>query len=183
LYDLHIHYNLDGEPTLIIGNASDIQGEVTLILITVVATCKYFGTIPFKNRAPVGIAGPDVFIQALLEETCWYESKEGAVIVCWTPKIFSVFFGSKMIHGSLMDDAVLADFLPLGEGYVAYTSQMRAALTPINKANKDAAVVIKVLEMENGGKTTSTQSMMMRNMPSEGMDPLSRLISHSLRII
>ena len=82
-----------------------------------------------------------------------------------------------------MDDAVLADFLPLGEGYVAYTSQMRAALTPINKANKDAAVVIKVLEMENGGKTTSTQSMMMRNMPSEGMDPLSRLISHSLRII
>jgi len=60
LYNLHIHYNLDGEPTLNIGNASGIQGEFTLISITVEGSCKYFGTILFKNRSPKDLlAGPE----------------------------------------------------------------------------------------------------------------------------
>jgi len=78
LYNAHIHYNLDREPTLIIGNASDIQGEFTLIPMG----CRYFGTILIKSRAPIGIAGPDVLIKALLEETHWHESEEGDTIAC-----------------------------------------------------------------------------------------------------
>ena len=50
LHNPHIHYNLDGEPTLTIGNASDNQGEFTLISITVAAGCKYFGTISIMSR-------------------------------------------------------------------------------------------------------------------------------------
>jgi len=69
LHNPHIHYNLDGEPTLIIGNASDNQGEFTLISITVAAGCKYFGTISITSRAPAGIAGPDALVKAFLEGT------------------------------------------------------------------------------------------------------------------
>jgi len=54
----------------------------TLISITVAASCKYFGTISYKNHAPVGIAGPDALIKALLEQTHWHDYGEGAVTVC-----------------------------------------------------------------------------------------------------
>ena len=52
-----------------------------------------------------------------------------------------------------MDDAVLSDFLSLGDGYAAYASQVSAALAPVNKANEDALIITKVLEMVNGGTT------------------------------
>jgi len=97
LHNPHIHYNLDGEPTLIIGNASDNQGEFTLISISVASGCKYFGTISITSRAPVGIAGPNALLKTLLEGTRWHEAEEGNTIACWTPKIFSVFFGTKMV--------------------------------------------------------------------------------------
>ena len=150
LHNPHIHYNLDGEPTLIIGNASDNQGEFTLISITVASGCKYFGTISITSRAPVGIAGPNALLKTLLEGTRWHEAEEGNTIACWTPKIFSVFFGTKMVRGSLMDDAVLSDFSTLGDGYAAYASQVRSALAPVNKANEDASIITKVLELQNG---------------------------------
>ena len=52
-----------------------------------------------------------------------------------------------------MDDAVLSDFSSIGEGYAAYASQVHAALAPVNKANEDALIITKVLEMANGGTT------------------------------
>ena len=57
-----------------------------------------------------------------------------------------------------MDDAVLSDFSSLGDGYAAYASQVRAALAPVNKANEDATIITKVLEMENGGTRTYLQA-------------------------
>ena len=56
-----------------------------------------------------------------------------------------------MIRGSLINDAVPANFSTLGDGYAAYASQVRAALAPVNKANEDASIITKVLEMDNGG--------------------------------
>ena len=52
-----------------------------------------------------------------------------------------------------MDDAVLANLLSLGDGCAAYASQVRAALAPINKANEDATIILKVLKMGHGGTT------------------------------
>ena len=49
-----------------------------------------------------------------------------------------------------MDDAVLSDFSTLGDGYAAYASQVRSALAPVNKANEDASIITKVLELQNG---------------------------------
>ena len=40
-----------------------------------------------------------------------------------------------------------------GDGYTAYASQVRSALAPVNKANEDASIITKVLELENGGTT------------------------------
>ena len=55
-----------------------------------------------------------------------------------------------------MDNTVLSGFLSLGERYAAYAGQVRAALSPVNKANEDALVITKVLEMEHGGKRWKT---------------------------
>ena len=49
-----------------------------------------------------------------------------------------------------MDDAVLSDFSTLGDGYAAYAGQVRSALAPVNKANEDASIITKVLELQNG---------------------------------
>ena len=105
------------------------------MLFIVAASCKYFRTVLIKNHASVGLAGPYALIKALLGETHWHESEEGDTIACWMPKIFSLFFGTKMIYGSLIDDSVLSDFSSLREGYDVYAGQVCAAVTPINKAN------------------------------------------------
>ena len=119
LWNPQIHKNLMGEPVKIIGNASNAQGEFSLIELSLDAF-KYF-TLPMpKNRAPTELVSGTPLTTQLCEDTKWKDTDNGTLVVALVPKLMPIFFDMEVPQGSIHDDQVAEELSSLGEAYAFY---------------------------------------------------------------
>ena len=136
LFNPHIHYDIDGNPSKIIGNASNEKGEFTLLEIDIKSSLTYFTAVKINDRAPAGTEGPSPLPQVLCEGTKWATNDTESVIICSLCKLFPVFFGQEIVHGSLTDDETREKFAEGGTGFEAYGDLANAAFTSAVDNNK-----------------------------------------------
>ena len=141
LFNPHIHYDIDGNPSKIIGNASNEKGEFTLLEIDIKSSLTYFTAVKINDRAPAGTEGPSPLPQVLCEGTKWATNDTESVIICSLCKLFPVFFGQEIVHGSLTDDETREKFGEAGPGFEAYGDLANAAFTSAVDNNKILAKI------------------------------------------
>ena len=148
LWNPQIHKNLMGEPVKIIGNASNAQGEFSLVELSLDAF-KYF-TLPMpKTRAPTELVSGTPLTTQLCEDTKWKDHDDGTITVALIPKLLPVFFGMNVPQGSLHDGQVAEELSTLGEAYAFYANAVAAYQS--GTTSDDAEMIVQRLkDIEDG---------------------------------
>lgn len=147
----HLHYvwnpqivnNLTGQPTKIIGNASNKKGEFSLIELNLGAL-KYFVLPMLKTQAPDGMHSGTTLTKVIYKDTKWKDNDEGTMVVSIIPKILPIFFGMDVPYGSLHEEDVAVLFSNLGTAYEAYVNAVLAHQT--GNTSEHADTVVQVLK-------------------------------------
>ena len=147
----HLHYvwnpqivnNLTGQPTKIIGNASNKKGEFSLIELNLGAL-KYFVLPMLKTQAPDGMHSGTTLTKVIYKDTKWQDNDEGTMVVSIIPKILPIFFGMDVPYGSLHEEDVAVLFSNLGTAYEAYVNAVLAHQT--GNTSEHADTVVQVLK-------------------------------------
>ena len=69
LFYPQVHYNVDGEPVSIVGNASNSGEQLMLVEIDLTKSLQYFVCIFASDREPSGLAGPNKLLKTMLSGT------------------------------------------------------------------------------------------------------------------
>ena len=146
-----IYYDVDGEPSKIVGNASDSNEQLMLVEIDIHASCRYFACIWAADRAPDGIAGPNKLQKTLFANTAWADRDNLSMVACVTTKIVPIFFGYQLQDGPVTCQAVANSFAEAGAGYDAWISNASAYATT---DTIDTAVVLRNLKAIDQGEET-----------------------------
>jgi uncharacterized membrane protein YgcG len=137
-----IWHNIDGDPTKIIGNASNPIGEYCAISIEVKDALRYFPTLAIASNIPNEFKGPHPVAKKDLEDSSLADAEDGTVVAAPIPKVLPIFAGQPLVTGSVLDNAVLEKILEaLGEAGLAWASQMSQIYRNSDDARKDAAIV------------------------------------------
>jgi hypothetical protein len=164
LFDLMIHHDLTGNPTTIIGNSSNKQGEFSLVKINIASFClfPYLGSkgtfdtlLPHGNKLTV----------KLLDDLTDLKSFEEPIVATLVPNFFVVYYGQKVPNGDIPIDELKAKMIKLGTGHNLWarviderlsTNKIDEFLTVADKAKKDPLLIHKHF-LPSWDSLTSTQ--------------------------
>ena len=77
LFSPRISVNFDGNPQIIVGNASSEKGKFSLIAIDILSSCLYFVSIFYKEQVAVGLEPPNVLEADDIADTHWAHQPAG----------------------------------------------------------------------------------------------------------
>ena len=91
--------DFDGVPDMIVGNASDEQGEFSLRVVPV-GDIKFFVTIEAEDNCEISNRAPEKLSAELLKGTAWDGSKN-LYVVFW-PTIIPLYHGNEVPYDSVI---------------------------------------------------------------------------------
>jgi hypothetical protein len=110
-----IHHDLAGNPTTIIGNSSNKQGEFSLVKIYIAFFCLFPYLGPertFNTLLPHG----EELTEELLDETTDLKSFQEPIVATLVPIFFIIYCGQNDMHGNNTTDELKAKMIKLGTG-------------------------------------------------------------------
>lgn len=114
IFNPQVHSDLAGTPIAIVGNASNIKGEVSLAKVNIEAI-RYFAHVKARGGFYVDqILGANLPAN-MLANTDWTNMADYAASLM--PNFFPLYFGQEPVYGELRDDEVMVRFCQLGTGY------------------------------------------------------------------
>ena len=155
LFNPQIRHNLDGNPTSIVGNASDAQGNLTIITLDVEEMLTYFLVVSKSARADEYFKGATDLPTNLIAGTRWANTTDAdgnaqVYAACAVPKVFVLFHGTKPVYGNILNGDTKLALADLGDGYESFANMIE-----LYEASKnDCAVVYTRIEGEANGVTT-----------------------------
>jgi hypothetical protein len=164
LFNLMIHHDLTGNPTTIIGNSSNKQGEFSLVKVNIA----YFRLFPYlgpKRTFDTLLPHGDELTEELLNDTTDLKSFKEPIVATLIPNFFVIYYGQKVLHGNITSDKLKAKMIKQGTGYdlwvrVVYetlsTNKLNKFLTVADKAKKDPLLIHKHF-LQSWDPLTSTQ--------------------------
>jgi hypothetical protein len=117
LFDPMIHHDLTENPTTIIGNFFNKQGEFSLVKVDIASFCLFSYVGPkrtFNTLLPHG----DELTEELLNNTTDLKSFDEPIIATLVSDIFAIYYGQKVLHGNITTDELKAKMTKLGTGYI-----------------------------------------------------------------
>jgi hypothetical protein len=142
LFDLMIHHDLTGNPTTIIGNSSNKQGEFILVKVDIASfrLFPYLGPeCTFNTLLPNG----DKLTQKLLNDTTDLKSFKEPIVTTLIPNLFVIYYGQKVLQGDITTDELKVKMIKLGTGYDLWTRVIDKTLSS-DKLNKFLMAADKV---------------------------------------
>ena len=149
LFYPQVHYNDDGEPVSIVGNASNSGEQMMLVEIDLTKSLQYFVCIFGSDREPAGLAGPNKLPKAMLADTAWNDREEDTMVACLASKVVPIPFGTDPPYGPIMDEKVATAFEKMGTGYERYLDMIR---TYKESSLADIKKIVTVVKAEDGGE-------------------------------
>jgi len=126
IYNPQVHTKLDGTPTSILGNASNVIGEFTLVSLSLDSVF-LFPYIIRKEEHHALPPGRDI-PKELLIGTTWYEDDEDTFVWTAVPNIFLIYFGQDVPQGRISLDSTKTAFANLGPGYALWINLANGAI-------------------------------------------------------
>jgi hypothetical protein len=112
-----IHHNLTGNPTTIIANYSNKQGELSLVKIDV-ASFRLFPYVAPKYTFDTLLFHSDELTEELLSDITDLKSFDEPIVVTLSiPNFFVIYYGQKVPHGDVSTDKLKAKMIKSGTGY------------------------------------------------------------------
>jgi hypothetical protein len=136
LYAPRIHHDLGGEPTLIVGNASNMLGEFSCVYIPFTALRQFVCMADEKKMDSLMFYLLHLENE-ILANTDWFDSPDKKYVCALLPNFFILYFDQKPPTGDITTDDVKMEFATLGKGYEAWRT---AAEEAIHSAKKIAQV-------------------------------------------
>jgi hypothetical protein len=116
LFDPMIHYDLTGNPTTIIGNSSNKQGEFSLVKVDI-ASFRLFPYLGPKHTFNTILPHGDELTEDILDDTTDLKSFKEPIVATLIPNFFIICYGQKVPHGNITIDKLKAKMIKLGTGY------------------------------------------------------------------
>jgi hypothetical protein len=147
IYNPQVHTKLDGTPTSILGNASNVIGEFTLVSLSLESVF-LFPYIIRKEEHHALSPGRDI-PKELLAVTTWYEDDDDTFVWTAVPNIFLIYFGQDIPLGRISLDSTKTAFTNLGPGYALWINLANGAI-------EDEEDVQKIIDSGTGEGTDGT---------------------------
>jgi hypothetical protein len=87
-----IHHDLTGNPTTIIGNSSNKQGEFSLVKVNI-ASFRLFPYLGPKRTFNTPLPHGDELTEELLNDTTDLKSFEETIVATLVPNFFVIYYG------------------------------------------------------------------------------------------
>ena len=126
MYNPQVHTKLDGTPTTILGNASNVIGEFTLVSLSLDSVF-LFPYVIRKDEHHALSPGRDI-PKELLTGTTWYEEDDDTFVWTAVPNIFLIYFGQDIPLGRISLDSTKTAFTNLGPGYALWINLANGAI-------------------------------------------------------
>jgi hypothetical protein len=164
LFDLMIHHDLTRNPTTIIRNSSNKQGEFSLVKVDIASFRLFFFLGPectFDTLLPHG----DELTEELLTDTTDLKAFNEPNVTTLVPNFFVIYYGQKVPHGNITTDKHKAKMIKLVTGCDLWarvvdktlsTNKLDDFLMVTDKAKKDPLLICKHF-LPSWDPLTSTQ--------------------------
>jgi hypothetical protein len=116
LFDPMIHHDLTGNPTTIIENSSNKQGEFSLVKVDI-ASFRLFPYLGPERTFDTLLPHGDKLTEELLDNTTDLKSFKEPSIATLFPNFVVIYCGQKAPHGNVTTDKLKAKMIKLGTGY------------------------------------------------------------------
>ena len=126
IYNPQVHTKLNGTPSAILGNASNVIGEFTLVSLSLDLVF-LFPTIIRKEEHHALSPGRDI-PKELLTGTTWHEDDDETFVWTAVPNIFLIYFGQNVPRGLISLDSTKTAFGNLGPGYALWINLANGAI-------------------------------------------------------
>jgi hypothetical protein len=99
------HHDLTENPTTIIGNSSNKQGEFSLVKVDI-ASFRLFPYVVSKHTFDTLLTHGDKLTEELLDDTTNLKSfnVDEPIIATLIPNFFVIYYGQKVPHGNITTD-------------------------------------------------------------------------------
>ena len=151
LFHPHVFCDVDGNPSKIVGNASNSSDQLTLMEIDIDQNLLYFVCIFQSDREPAGMAAPTKLTKAMCVDTVWKDRADSSMVACLASKIVPIPFGVDPPQGPIDSNEVATDFGEMGSGYEGYIDMIRAHQA--SQAADIRKIVTLIQAMEDGAQT------------------------------
>jgi hypothetical protein len=167
LFELMIHHDLTGNPTTIIGNSSNKQGEFSLVKVDI-ASFRLFPYLGPKHAFDTLLPHSDKPTEELLNDTTGLKLFKEPIFATLIPNFFAIYYGQKVLHGNITTDKLKAKMIKLGSSYDLWarvvdktlsSEKLNKFLTVADKAKKDPSLICKHF-LPSWDPLTSTQLML-----------------------
>jgi hypothetical protein len=111
-----IHHDLTGNPTTIIGNFSNKQGEFSLVKVDIVSFCLFPYLGPERTFDTL-LPHSDELTEEFLNDTTDLKSFKEPIITTLVPNFFVIYYGKMVPHGNITTDKLKAKMIKVGTGY------------------------------------------------------------------
>jgi hypothetical protein len=91
-FDPIIHHDLTGNPTTIIGNSSNKQGEFILVKVNI-ASFRLFPYLGLERTFNTLLPHSDELTEELLNDTTYLKSFEEPIVATLVPNFFVIYYG------------------------------------------------------------------------------------------
>jgi hypothetical protein len=149
LFNPMIHHDLIGNPTTIIGNSSNKQGEFSLVKVDI-ASFHLFPYLGPEHTFDTLLPHGDKLTEELLNDTTDLNSFEEPIGATLIPNFFVIYYGQKVLHGNITTDKLKAKMIKLGTGYNLWarvvdktfsTDKLNNFLMVADEAKKDPSLI------------------------------------------
>jgi hypothetical protein len=164
LFNPMIHHDLTENPTSIISNSSNKQGEFSLMKV-IIASFILFPYLGPKHFFDTLLPHSDKLTEELLNDTTDLKSFEEPIVATLVPNFFVVYYGNKIPHGDITTDKLKAKVIKHGTGYnllarvvtkMLSTNKLDEFLMVAVEAKKDQLLICKLF-LPSCDPLTSTQ--------------------------
>ena len=107
LFNPMIHHDLTGNPTPIIGNSSNKQGEFSLMKIDITSFC-LFPYLGPKHTFDTLLPHGDKLTEELLNDATDLKSFKEPIVTTLVPNFFVIYYGQKVLHGNITTNKLKA---------------------------------------------------------------------------
>jgi hypothetical protein len=107
LFDPMIHHDLTGNPTTIIDNSSNKQGEFSLMKVNIAS----FRLVPYLGRERTFhtlLPHGDELTEELFNDTTDLKLFEEPIVATLVPNFYVIYYGQKVPHGDITTDKLKA---------------------------------------------------------------------------
>jgi hypothetical protein len=164
-FDPMIHHNLTGNPTTIISNSSNKQGEFSLVKVDI-ASFRLFPYLGPERTFDTLLPHSNKLTEKLLNNTTDLKSFDETIVTTLVPNFFVIYYGQKIPHGNITTDKLKAKMIKLGTGFNLWalsTNKLDNFLTVAEKAKKVPLLICKHF-LPSWHPLTSTQ-LVLNNEP------------------